>query len=92
MSKKSNTIIFMLGATMFNILVTVLSFIILFIVYSQLIAPHIPQENAAIGLPVIFIGAILLSFLIYRTVLKYIMKKIDVEKHFDPLFKPRRKK
>ena len=44
MSKKSNTIFFMLGATVFNILVTVLSFILMLLVYGRLIAPLLPPE------------------------------------------------
>lgn len=90
MSKKTNTLLFMLGATVFNVLVTVLSFIILLVVYGRLIAPRLPAESAAMGLPIIFIGAIVLAFFIYRFALKTLMKHIEVERHFDPLFKPRR--
>jgi len=90
MSKKTNTLWFMLGATVFNILVTVVCFLAMLILYGRLLAPLLPPEAASLGLPIIFVGAIVLSFLVYRVVLKAIMKRVDVEKNFDPLFKPRR--
>jgi hypothetical protein len=88
MSKKSNTLLFILGATVFNIVTTILCVVLLGAVYFTLIAPRLsnPETSAALALPVIFIGAIVLSFLIYRFILKLIMKKVDVEKHFDPIF------
>jgi len=92
MSKKTNTVLFLLGATIFNIVVTVVSFIVLIIVYGRLIAPLLPQNIAAWGLPIIFVAAIALAFVVYRLALKVMMKKIDVEKTFDPLFMPRRGK
>ena len=40
---------------------------------------------------VIFGGAIALSFIIYRFVLKLVIKKVDVDKYFDPIFGRKRK-
>jgi hypothetical protein len=92
MSKKTNTLWFILGATVFNILVTIISFIVLFILFARLLAPILPESAVAWSFPVIFIGAIALSFVIYRIVLKQLLKKINVEQHFDPIFGPRRPK
>ncbi|GAB1482282.1 hypothetical protein MASR2M78_10970 [Treponema sp.] len=89
MSKKSNTLLFLLGATLFNIVITVLSFIVLIVLYGRLLAPLLPQNIAAWGLPIIFIAAIALAFVIYRYALKIMMNKVDIEKTFDPLFMPR---
>jgi predicted permease len=52
-----------------------------------------PVSETAIGwgIPVIIIGAIVLSFFLYRFILKLIMKKIDLEKYFDPIFGRRKK-
>ncbi|QQO10235.1 leader peptide processing enzyme [Breznakiella homolactica] len=90
MSKKSNTIWFMLGATVFNILVTIISFVVLLVVYARFLAPLLPEETAAWGFPIIFIGSIVLSFVVYRLVIKLLFKKIDMEKYFDPIFGPRK--
>ncbi len=91
MSKKTNTLLFLLGATVFNIVITIACFIVLLVLYGRILAPMLPQEAAAWGLPVIFVGAIALAFVIYRFIIKKLMARIDVEKNFDPLFKPRRR-
>jgi hypothetical protein len=90
MSKKTNTLLFILGATAFNILVTAACFTALLLIYAFLIAPRIPETVQSWGFPAIFIVAIALSFVIYRAGLKLLMKKIKVEKHFAPLFGDRR--
>jgi hypothetical protein len=92
MSKKTNTLVFILGATVFNVLVTILCFLLLLVIYARLIMPMIPENAASWGFPIIFIGAIAVSFVLYRVILKQIMKKIDMEKHFDPLFGSKRQK
>ena len=91
MSKKTNTLWFILGATVFNILTTIICFLLLLVVYARFFLPSLPETAAAWGFPIIFIGAIVLSFFLYRYILKLIMKKVDIEKHFDPIFGRRRK-
>ena len=90
MNKKVNTLLFILGATLFNILVTLLFFIGLLLLYAKTIMLFIPEEGSAWGFPLIFIASIALSFVIYRLVLKILLKKIDVEKYFDPIFNKRK--
>jgi uncharacterized membrane protein (DUF485 family) len=90
MSKKTNTLWFVLGATVFNILTTIICFLILMVIYARFLIDKLPQDSVAWGLPIIFIAAIALSFVLYRVILKRLMKKIDVEKHFDPIFGRRR--
>ncbi|MDR1446321.1 MAG: leader peptide processing enzyme [Treponema sp.] len=92
MNKKANTLLFILGATVVNIVVTIISFILLFVLYAKYLVPHLPESAAAWGFPVIFIISIALSFLLYRAILKMLLKKVDPEKYFDPLFGRRRKK
>lgn len=90
MSKKTNTILFLIGATIFNIAITIVSFLVLLVFYGRVLVPLLPKEIAAWGMPIIFVGAIVLAFFVYRFVVNALMKKIDVEKYFDPLFMPRR--
>jgi len=90
MNKKVNTLLFILGATLFNFIVTVLCFFALLMLYASLLAPLISEEKRGWGFPVIFIAAIALSFIIYRLVLKLILKKVAVEKYFDPIFGKRK--
>jgi hypothetical protein len=91
MSKKSNTLLFIVGATVFNILVTVICFFALFILFAWLLAPRLPPAVATWGFLIIFIGAIVLSFIVYRIVLKLLFKRIDADKYFDPIFGKRKR-
>ncbi|MDR2177148.1 MAG: leader peptide processing enzyme [Treponema sp.] len=86
MSKRTNTLWFILGATLFNILLTLFCFITLLLLYARFLAPLLPEERAAWGFPVIFTGAMALSFVIYRIVLKQTMKKINFNEHLAPIF------
>lgn len=86
MNKKINTLLFILGATVFNILVTVLCFAGLLLVYVKCIVSLLPENGQAWGFPLLFIAAIALSFLVYRFALKLLLKKVDMEKYFDPIF------
>jgi hypothetical protein len=91
MSKKTNTWLFILGGTVFNILVTIIAFLLLLFVYARFLAPTLPESTAQWALIVVFLGAIALSFVTYRVALKQIMKRIDMDKYFDPIFGPRKR-
>lgn len=91
MNKKVNTLLFVLGATVFNIVVTVACFMALLALYAKLLLPVLPETGQAWAIPLIFIAAIALSFLVYRLALKLLLKKVEVEKYFDPIFGGRRK-
>ncbi|MDR2923773.1 MAG: leader peptide processing enzyme [Treponema sp.] len=91
MNKKVNTLFFILGATVFNIIITVLSFFILLFIYAKLIMRFLPQEAHAWSFPLMFIAAIVISFFIYKLVLGLLIKKVNVEKYFDPILNARYK-
>ena len=86
MNKKLNTALFVLGATLFNVLVTVLSFFLLLICYAKFIMHHLPEEAQTWFFPVAFIVAIAVSFVVYRFALKLLLKKVEMEKYFAPIF------
>ena len=86
MSKKTNTLLFILGATVFNIVVTLLCFMIMVILYAKFIIPLLPEEGQALAFPLMFIAALVITFFLYRYALKLLMKKIQMEKYFDPIF------
>jgi pilus assembly protein TadC len=91
MSKKTNTLLFLIGGTIFNVLVTIICFLLLLLIYSNFIYGNVSESVAAWALPVFFVGAIAASFFIYRLAIKMLMKKIDMEKYFDPIFSRRPK-
>jgi len=91
MSKKTNTLLFVLGATVFNVLVTLICFTTLFFILLQIFNTGIVSENVfGWAFLVIGIGSMAAAFFIYKIILKQILKRIDVEKYFDPIFQSRR--
>jgi len=92
MNKKVNTLLFVLGATLFNIIVAIISFILFTLVYAKFIMDLIPESGRGWGFTLIFMAAIAVSFLVYRYVLKFLLSKIDIEKHFDPIFARKHKR
>jgi len=86
-----NTVLFLIGGTVFNILVTIACFLLFLLVYSNFLYGRVGESVAAWMLPLFFAGAIVASFFIYRLALKMLMKKIDMEKYFEPIFARRPK-
>ena len=91
MDKKTNTVIFVLVATVFNIIVTVLSFLLLLLIFSKFLYPLMPESSVAWVLPVIFLVSIVVSFFVYRFVVKILIKKMGIDKYLSPVFKSPRK-
>ena len=87
MNKKANTALFVLGATVFNVLIMIVIFVVLFVVFGRFIAPALPAQVNQILVLVIFIGSIVGTYFIYHRVVKYLSNKIDMEQYFDPIFK-----
>jgi len=86
MNKKVNTILFILGATVFNTIVAIISFFILLILYGKFIFHRIPETGYSWAVSLMLLASIAISIFVYRAVLKLFINKIDVEQYFDPLF------
>jgi uncharacterized membrane-anchored protein len=89
MNKRTNTWLFILGATVFNVLLYVVVFLLLMLIYARIIG-FLPETAQQWGLIVILILPIAISFVLYRLLLKVLLKKVDVDKYFSPLFGSRR--
>ena len=86
MDKKVNTILFILAGTLFNVIVAVACFILLFILFVNFIVDAVPEDARVWVLVFFFIASIAASFFAYRGLINFLIKKVDVEKYFDPLF------
>ena len=86
MNKKVNTVLFILGATVVNIGIMAVLVILGLVLLSKLPAGFVP-----IGTVVIFFVAILGAFFIYHRLIKFISKRVNMDKYFDPIFKQRKK-
>ena len=89
--KKRNTAIFVIIATIINILLMIVFMLIGYILLARFGNPDNPN-GAQIWLVVIFLGSIGLSWFIYSRMVKWYTKRVDVEKKFAPLITPRRRK
>ena len=90
MNKKVNTVLFLLGATVFNLLIMFILIVIFLVLISAIFKDSLNPNVLSILMIVVFIGSIAASFVIYGRVVKWLSRKIDMEKYFLPLF--RRKK
>ena len=87
MNKKVNTLLFVLGGTLFNLVFTTLFFFAFMWFYGNFI--HVDGADYAyfwLLLLVFLIVSLVLSSMLYRLLIKLIMKRIDMDKYFSPLF------
>lgn len=91
MNKKTNTILFILGATVGNIVLMLAIFLGLFVLYGRFIAPNVDTTVNQIIVFVIFIGSVALTYFIYHRIIKLLSKKFDLDKHFDPIFRSKKR-
>ncbi|MBA7563482.1 hypothetical protein ES708_05141 [subsurface metagenome] len=90
MNKKANTVLFLLGATVFNLLMMFLLIVMFLVLISAIFRDSLNPNMLSILMIIVFIGSIAASFFIYGRLVKWLSRKIDMEKYFLPLF--RRKK
>jgi hypothetical protein len=90
MNKKVNTVLFLLGATVFNLLIMFLLIVAFLVLISAIFRDSLNPNVLSILMIIVFVGSIAASFFIYGRLVKWLSRKIDMEKYFLPLF--RRKK
>jgi hypothetical protein len=90
MTKKANTILFMIGATILNVVMMVGIFIVLFLLYGYLIAGSLSPEANQIIMVVLFFGSIGLTYFLYHRIIKWISNKWNLDDHLEPIFRRKR--
>jgi hypothetical protein len=83
----SKMVLFFLGATVFNILLMSILVIIFWVLAALVPVPNIRLIILFVG----FIASIVLTFLAYGRVMKWVTVRYELEKHIPQLFKGRRK-
>jgi len=87
MSKKSNTLWFMLAATVLNILLMMVLFIVCFVLITRFVDPNSSLIPMWLGLTfVVSIGG---SFFVYSKIIKWMNKKFNLEQNLSPLWSRR---
>ncbi len=87
MNKKLNTLFFIIGGVVLNIIIFFL-FLMLFL----FIATLFPASSQGVVVIVGFLLAIFASFFAYTKIVQFFMTKVDMEKYFHPIFKPRHRR
>lgn len=87
MNKQVNTVLFILGATVVNLLIMAILAASGFLLLSVLPIGESSPGIKNLLLIVVFFGAIIGSFFIYHAIVKAISKRVDMEKYFHPIFK-----
>lgn len=91
MNKKVNTALFVVGATIINIVIMI-ALVIAGVIAIRLILGTNANRDLASGLTLlVFFVAIAGSFLIYHQIVKFISRHVDMERYFHPIFRPRRR-
>jgi hypothetical protein len=90
MSKKTNTVWFMVLATILNLVLMLVLFMVCFILISKYVNPE--SNLIALWLSLAFIVSIGGSFLLYSFIVKKLSKKFDLEHNLAPLFNRKPKK
>jgi uncharacterized membrane protein len=82
MTKRERLVLFMVGATLFNVLVTAIIFVALIVVYNFTFAKMAKAPSAAIFLGIDFLLAIIASSFVYKKALEALRKRINFEEKF----------
>jgi hypothetical protein len=87
MSSNSKLVLFFLFATVFNILLMAVLVVIFWVIAALVPSPNLRLIILFVG----FIASIVLTFLAYGRLMKWITVRFNLEKHIPQLFKSRRK-
>jgi hypothetical protein len=93
-NKKLNTFLFVAGATVVNILIMILLYLIPFFAVGLIMKPFLEgnaglQQVFMVLISIVFpLFAIIGSFFVYNRVVKIFTSKIDMEKYFHPINMP----
>jgi len=91
MNKKVNTVLFILGATIVNVILMIVIFLALFVLFGRFLAPNLSAELNQIILLLLFVGSIVATYFIYHRLVKLLSEKFNMDNYFDPIFKSRKK-
>jgi ABC-type nickel/cobalt efflux system permease component RcnA len=87
MNKKLNTAVFLVVATAVNIGIMLVVFVGLMVAVTLIAREN--QQLMSVLYIVAFFLSIVATFLLYSLVMKLFQKKVDMEKYFHPIFRPR---
>ncbi|MDA3834795.1 MAG: leader peptide processing enzyme [Spirochaetales bacterium] len=91
MNKKVNTALFIVAASVLNVVMMMVLFILALGVLGALLSEDTSPASAQFFMLLAFIFSIGGSYGLYTLLIQFISKKIDMEKYFHPVFRRRPK-
>ncbi len=85
--KKLNSVLFVLVATLVNLLVMIAVFLLLSMLYGSFLAPQFSQAAGQVAVILIFFISVVTSYFFYHFFVKWLSKRIDMDRYFDPIFR-----
>ena len=90
MNKKVNTLLFILGGTVVNLILALVMIGVLLFLVGRL-SPIMGDQTSSL-IPFAFLGGIMIAMLIYQKLAKWVIKHYGLEDKLDPLFNPSNKR
>jgi len=90
MNKKVNTALFILGATVFNLVLMLFLFAIPMVALVAIFGDRLQQAFGIISV-VLFFAALVGSFFLYGLIMKRVSAKWDLDKYLHPIFTPKKR-
>ncbi len=91
MNKKLNTALFIIGASILNVILMVVLMAIGLALVSLIIPKNISPTIASALFILVFLLSVAGSFFAYHKGIKLIAKKVDMDKYFHPIFSSRKR-
>lgn len=86
-NKKLHTLLFLAVATLFNVVVIFIVFVVGFVLLGQLVLPVVSATIGQILLIVLFCASLVVGYVVYSRMLKWVVNRYDTSKFMEPLFK-----
>ncbi len=91
MNKRMNTVLFILAATVFNLAVIVALMLLSLLIVGLLSRGRLSPNLLSVLVLVFFLGSIVGAFLLYSWLVRKIARRVDMDKYFLPLFRPKKR-
>ena len=92
MNKRANTLLFIAGATLVNLISMVVVFFVLLLIFGRLLAPIIPARLGQLLLPILFVASMVITYFVYQRLIRWLSGRIELTRYFEPIFRIRKKR
>ncbi|MFA7566213.1 MAG: hypothetical protein WCY01_04245 [Alkalispirochaeta sp.] len=86
MNKRVNTVLFILAATVLNIVVMTVLFAVLLVFFARFVAPALSPGVNQIILLLIFVVSVVLTYFLYHRFMRWLTTKYSLDEYMSPLF------